>query len=63
MVDTVLCSLRKASIEGSQYRLIKVGSKAISSVAELLTTQNAAAIMLLGCGTDLEPDRGSSSAY
>ena len=34
-------SLWEASVEGSQYRPIKVWSKAISSVAELLTTQKS----------------------
>lgn len=54
MVDNVLCSLWETSL--------KVGSKTTSSVAELLTTQKAAAIMLLGCGTGLEPHHGTSSA-
>lgn len=53
MVDNVLCSLWETSL--------KVGSKATSSVAELLTTQKAAAIVLLGCGTGLEPHHGTSS--
>lgn len=55
-------SLWEASIEGSKHRSIKVWSKALSSVAELLTVQNAAAVTLPGFGTDLEADHGTPSA-
>ena len=32
-------------------------------MAELFTTQKAAAVMLLGCASDFEPDPRISSAY
>lgn len=64
MVDNdAVKSLWEASIEGSRHRPIKVWNKALSSVAELLTIQKAAAVMLLGFGTDLDADHGTSSTY
>lgn len=40
----------EASMEGSKHRPVEVWSWALTSVAELLTIQKAAAVTLLGFG-------------